>query len=138
MNQRQRTRTIQEMRQEQFDVLVATDVAARGIDIQTISHVINFDLPRSTEDYVHRIGRTGRAGATGIAMSFASYKDMSIVRQIEKFTGQRLNQHQIPGMEPKPEKPSFENKGPDAKRSRPMFRKGKPNQYQAKPRQWHP
>lgn len=139
MNQRQRTRTIQEMRHEQFDILVATDVAARGIDIQTISHVINFDLPRCTEDYVHRIGRTGRAGASGIAMSFASPKDMSIVRQIEKFTGQRLNQHQIPGMEPKVEKAPFENANPDFKRRKPSFQnKGKPNQYKAKPRQWYP
>ncbi len=139
MNQRQRTRTIQEMRHEQFDILVATDVAARGIDIQTITHVINFDLPRCTEDYVHRIGRTGRAGASGVAMSFASPKDMSIVRQIEKFTGQRLNPHQIPGMEPKVEKAPFENAKPDFKRRRPPFQnKGKPNQYKAKPRQWYP
>ena len=99
MNQRQRTRTIHELRREEFHILVATDVAARGIDIQTISHVINFDLPRNTEDYVHRIGRTGRAGASGIALSFAASRDMSIVRQIEKFTGQRMVPHQIPGME---------------------------------------
>lgn len=140
MNQRQRTRTLKEMRQESFDILVATDVAARGIDIQTISHVINFDLPRNTEDYVHRIGRTGRAGASGIALSFASSKDMSIVRQIEKYTGQRMNPHQIPGMEPK-----FENAAPSA--TKPEFRKkkpgvfhkkGKPNQFKAKPRKWYP
>ena len=99
MNQRQRTRTIHELRREEFHILVATDVAARGIDIQTISHVINFDLPRNTEDYVHRIGRTGRAGASGIALSFAASRDMSIVRQIEKFTGQKMVPHQIPGME---------------------------------------
>jgi len=138
MNQRQRTRTLKEMRQEQFDILVATDVAARGIDIQTISHVINFDLPRSTEDYVHRIGRTGRAGASGIAMSFASSKDMSIVRQIEKFTGQRMEAHQIPGMEPKTERTSSsaEPKRDFDKRS--LHKKGKPNQYKAKPRRWYP
>jgi superfamily II DNA/RNA helicase len=138
MNQRQRTRTIKEMRQEQFDILVATDVAARGIDIQTITHVINFDLPRSTEDYVHRIGRTGRAGASGVAMSFASYKDMSIVRQIEKFTGQRMDPHQILGMEPKIEKPfSLRENKLDFKREK-KDKKGKPNQYKAKPRRWYP
>jgi superfamily II DNA/RNA helicase len=138
MNQRQRTRTIKEMRQEQFDILVATDVAARGIDIQTITHVINFDLPRNTEDYVHRIGRTGRAGASGVAMSFASYKDMSIVRQIEKFTGQRMNPHQILGMEPKAEKPfPLREDKPDFKRDK-KDKKGKPNQYKARPRRWYP
>jgi superfamily II DNA/RNA helicase len=139
MNQRQRTRTIKEMRQEQFDILVATDVAARGIDIQTISHVINFDLPRSTEDYVHRIGRTGRAGASGIALSFASFKDMSIVRQIEKFTGQRMNAHQVPGMEPKFDKaPSSIDPRADFRKNKPFNNKAKPNQYKAKPRRWYP
>jgi superfamily II DNA/RNA helicase len=134
MNQRQRTRTIKEMRQAEFDILVATDVAARGIDIQTISHVVNFDLPRNTEDYVHRIGRTGRAGASGIALSFAAARDMSTVRQIEKFTGQRMNSHQVPGFEPRKEEDGFQ---------RPFQRKkgnskGKPNHYKAKPRRWHP
>jgi superfamily II DNA/RNA helicase len=135
MNQRQRTRTIRQMREEEFSILVATDVAARGIDIQTITHVINFDLPRNTEDYVHRIGRTGRAGASGIALSFAASKDMSIVRQIEKFTGQRMNSHQIPGMEPKQEA------GSKAPKSHPSYHKknkGMPNHYKGKPRRWYP
>ncbi len=101
MNQRQRTRTITELRQERIRVLVATDVAARGIDVLTISHVINFDLPRNVEDYVHRIGRTGRAGAKGTALSFAAIRDMQIVRRIEQFTGQKIATTVIPGMEPK-------------------------------------
>jgi superfamily II DNA/RNA helicase len=101
MNQRQRTRTIKRLRTGEIRVLVATDVAARGIDILTISHVINFDLPMSAEDYVHRIGRTGRAGAKGVAMSFASHKDMSVLKQIERFTKHKLQTHVIPGMEPK-------------------------------------
>lgn len=88
MDQRQRTRTVKRLRDGQIRVLVATDVAARGIDISTISHVINFDLPGSGEDYVHRIGRTGRAGATGVAFSFASRRDSQKLREIEKFTGQ--------------------------------------------------
>jgi superfamily II DNA/RNA helicase len=134
MNQRQRTRTIKELRQEQFDILVATDVAARGIDIQTITHVINFDLPRCTEDYVHRIGRTGRAGASGIALSFASPKDMSIVKQIEKFTGRKMDMHQIPGMEPKPERVAAPRR--ETSRKKPHY-KGKPNQYRASPKRWH-
>jgi superfamily II DNA/RNA helicase len=100
MNQRQRTRTITQLRQTEIRILVATDVAARGIDVQTISHVINFDLPISAEDYVHRIGRTGRAGATGIALSFAADKDRQLVRRIEQTTGQRMTPHTIPGIEP--------------------------------------
>ncbi len=106
MNQRQRTRTMERMRQGKFSVLVATDVAARGIDIQTISHVINFDLPGNAEDYVHRIGRTGRAGAKGIAWSFASAKDIRLLKDIEHYTGQRMTAQAIPGLEPKA-KPAF-------------------------------
>jgi len=101
MNQRQRTKTIMRLRSGEIRILVATDVAARGIDIPAISHVINFDLPESEEDYVHRIGRTGRAGATGIALSFATSKEMGFVRQIEKFTHQKMTPHTVPGMEPR-------------------------------------
>ncbi len=101
MNQRQRTRTLEKLRRNQLRILVATDVAARGIDIQSITHVINFDLPNSAEDYVHRIGRTGRAGKNGIALSMASPKDRHLVREIEKFTGQVLPSATIPGLEPK-------------------------------------
>lgn len=101
MKQNQRTRTIRRMRDGEIKFLVATDVAARGIDIQTISHVINFDLPQCAEDYVHRIGRTGRAGANGIALTFAAPNDGYLLREIEKFTGQKITTHTIPGMEPK-------------------------------------
>lgn len=114
MNQRQRTRTLTRLRDGEFPVLVATDVAARGIDILTISHVINFDLPKNAEDYVHRIGRTGRAGAKGIAISFAAYKDMGLVKQIEQFTGYKIMPSTIAGMEPqnKSNKPSYSDKRP--------------------------
>lgn len=101
MNQRQRTRTMSMLRSGKIKVLIATDVAARGIDVQTITHVINFDLPRNVEDYVHRIGRTGRAGAQGVATSFASHKDQEIVGRIEKYTGKKMTPHVIPGLEPK-------------------------------------
>jgi superfamily II DNA/RNA helicase len=101
MNQRQRTRTIKLLRSGEIKILIATDIAARGIDVLTVSHVINFDLPMTAEDYVHRIGRTGRAGAKGVATSFVSNKDISILRSIERFTQQKLQAHTIPGMEPK-------------------------------------
>lgn len=101
MRQQQRTRTITKLRQGKIRILVATDVAARGIDVQTITHVINFDLPMTAEDYVHRIGRTGRAGSSGVALSFAAAKDRHLVAQIERFTGHKLACHTIAGLEPK-------------------------------------
>ncbi|MBM3197374.1 MAG: DEAD/DEAH box helicase [Chlamydiae bacterium] len=84
MKQRQRDRTLKYLRNGEIRILVATDVAARGIDVSTITHVINFDLPKQVEDYVHRIGRTGRAGAEGEAHSFASKRDRAVVTDIEK------------------------------------------------------
>src|SRR5687768_18483000 len=101
MNQRDRTRTLTKLRGGGLRVLVATDVAARGIDVAGITHVINFDLPKFAEDYVHRIGRTGRAGASGIAVSFASGKDGINLKKIERFTGQRIASHVVPGLEPR-------------------------------------
>ncbi|HEY6873814.1 MAG TPA: DEAD/DEAH box helicase [Geobacteraceae bacterium] len=100
MNQRARNRTIEDMRRGRVRLLVATDVAARGLDVTGVSHVINFDLPKFAEDYVHRIGRTGRAGAAGIAVSFASLNDQNYLDKIERFIGQTLPQHVIPGLEP--------------------------------------
>lgn len=101
MNQRQRNRTMAQMRAGKVTILVATDVAARGLDVSTVSHVINFDLPQVAEDYVHRIGRTGRAGANGVAYSFVSGRDMHLLRAIEQFTGHRVTPETIPGLEPK-------------------------------------
>lgn len=100
MNQRERTRTISRLKEGSIKFLVATDVAARGLDVQTITHVINFDMPNNVEDYVHRIGRTGRAGRLGVALSLAAPGDRGRVREIEKFTGQKIEMHTIPGMEP--------------------------------------
>jgi superfamily II DNA/RNA helicase len=100
MNQNARNRTITNMRRGRIRLLVATDVAARGLDVSGISHVINFDLPKLAEDYVHRIGRTGRAGASGVAISFASLNEASYLDRIQRFIGQSLPQHVIPGLEP--------------------------------------
>ena len=101
MNQRDRTRTLTKLRHGKLRVLVATDVAARGINVVGITHVINFDLPKFAEDYVHRIGRTGRAGASGIAVSFASGKDGINLKKIERFTGHQIASHVVPGLEPR-------------------------------------
>ncbi len=85
MNQQQRTRTMKKIRNGDIKVIVATDVMSRGIDIPEVSHVINFDLPKTLDDYVHRIGRTGRAGAKGKAFSFASSRDYQMLDEVERF-----------------------------------------------------
>lgn len=100
MTQHARNRTMLNMRQGKIRLLVATDVAARGLDIAGISHVINFDLPRLAEDYVNRIGRTGRNGESGIAISFASHGELGYLDRIERYLGRALTMHVIPGLEP--------------------------------------
>jgi len=100
MSQNARNRTIMNMRRGKIRLLVATDVAARGLDVTGITHVINYDLPKNAEDYVHRIGRTGRAGATGIAISFASSREIDALRSIERYIGQQIPRHVIKGLEP--------------------------------------
>lgn len=118
MNQRQRTRTIEKLRRGNLRILVATDVAARGIDILTITHVVNFDLPNCAEDYVHRIGRTGRAGNKGVAIAFASAKDRHVVKEIERYTGFHMVPTVVPGLEPKFKPfPSSNNRPNNNKRS---------------------
>jgi superfamily II DNA/RNA helicase len=114
MKQGARTRTLTALRRGGLRVLVATDVAARGIDVQGITHVINYDLPRQAEDYVHRIGRTGRAGRDGIAISFANVREQFQVKVIERFTAQNIPVHTIEGLEPKQKiesKPARANRG---------------------------
>ena len=85
-----RQKALEQFRCGQARVLVATDIAARGIDVTGISHVINFDLPAQPEDYVHRIGRTARAGASGVAISFCDAAQQGTLRAIERMTGIRL------------------------------------------------
>ncbi|KAJ1683999.1 hypothetical protein LUZ63_020739 [Rhynchospora breviuscula] len=88
--QQQRERTVEALRSGALDVLVATDVAARGLDVERVSHVINFDIPTDTEAYVHRIGRTGRAGRSGDAISFVTPREKHLLRAIEKATKQTI------------------------------------------------
>ncbi len=116
MNQRQRTHTLTALRRGGVRTLVATDVAARGIDVPGLTHVINFDLPRQAEDYLHRIGRTGRAGATGVAVSLAHHAERGTVRSIERFTGAPIATEVIPGLEPRARAP---HDGDARKRSAP-------------------
>ena len=101
MHQGARNRTLTALRRGQLRVLVATDVAARGIDVPDITHVVNFDLPKQAEDYVHRIGRTGRAGRSGIAINLVNHNDTFQWRRIERFVDRRIDASVVEGLEPK-------------------------------------
>lgn len=93
-SQNARTRTLEQFRSDRVQVLVATDLAARGIDVDGVTHVINFDLPQEPENYVHRIGRTGRAGASGIAYTLCDASERGKLREIERLIKQSLNVHE--------------------------------------------
>jgi len=95
----QRERTIEQLRKSKLDILVATDVAARGLDVQRISHVVNHDIPTDTESYVHRIGRTGRAGRSGVAISFVTPREGHLLRAIEKTNRTKLQEMRLPTVE---------------------------------------
>ncbi|MDE2078496.1 MAG: DEAD/DEAH box helicase [Burkholderiales bacterium] len=117
MPQGRRNRVLQALRSRQLRVLVATDVAARGIDVPTITHVINYGMPMKPEDYVHRIGRTGRAGRSGLAVTLAERRDIPMLRRIERFTTHRIPETVVEGLEPKM-KLQAERGGP--RRDKPM------------------
>jgi ATP-dependent RNA helicase DeaD len=99
VQQTQRERTVNQLKSGKLDILVATDVAARGLDVEQISHVVNYDIPTDTESYVHRIGRTGRAGRSGDAISFVTPRERYLLKHIEKATRQPLTQMQLPTAE---------------------------------------
>jgi len=101
-SQSARTKALSEFKDASLQVLVATDIAARGIDIDQLPHVVNYDLPNIPEDYVHRIGRTGRAGATGEAVSLVCVDEFQMLKDIEKLIKQTLPKEIIPGFEPDP------------------------------------
>jgi ATP-dependent RNA helicase RhlE len=101
-SQTARTKALAEFKDGSLQVLVATDIAARGIDIDQLPHVVNYDLPNIPEDYVHRIGRTGRAGATGEAVSLVCVDEHEMLKDIEKLIKQSLPRHVVPGFEPDP------------------------------------
>ena len=97
--QQQREKTVSALKKGQLDILVATDVAARGLDVERISHVINYDIPHDVEAYVHRVGRTGRAGREGDAILFASNRERRLLRAIEKSTGKNIEKMELPTAE---------------------------------------
>ena len=99
MNQQQRERTVEQLKNNKLDIVIATDVAARGLDVARISHVINYDVPYDVEGYIHRIGRTGRAGRTGDAILFVSPREMRMLRSIERATNQAIEPMQPPTRE---------------------------------------
>ena len=99
IQQQQREKTIQQLKDGRLDVLVATDVAARGLDVERISHVLNYDIPYDTESYVHRIGRTGRAGRSGEAILFVTPREKGMLRSIERATRQPIEEMKLPSVE---------------------------------------
>ena len=99
MSQSQREKTIRQLKEGRIDILVATDVAARGLDVERISHVVNYDIPYDSEAYVHRIGRTGRAGRSGHAVLFVTPREQHLLRSIERTTGQRISRIALPSPE---------------------------------------
>ncbi|NCW46301.1 MAG: DEAD/DEAH box helicase, partial [Gemmatimonadaceae bacterium] len=96
LSQDQRDRVMQKFRAKKVDLLIATDVAARGLDVKHVSHVVNFDVPADAETYVHRIGRTGRAGREGVAITLAEPRESRLLRNIERQTSQKIDMAQVP------------------------------------------
>jgi ATP-dependent RNA helicase RhlE len=99
-SQPQRTRTLDEFKRGNLRVLVATDIAARGLDIEQLPHVVNYDLPHVPEDYVHRIGRTGRAGSTGDAVALVSHEERALLTAIERVLKRPVERRMVAGFEP--------------------------------------
>ncbi len=99
MNQQARERAVDQLKCGKLDILIATDVAARGLDVERIGHVVNYDIPYDTEAYVHRIGRTGRAGRTGMAILFVTHREMRMLRTIERATNSRISPMKVPSPE---------------------------------------
>ena len=101
-SQSARTKALADFKAGKLTALIATDIAARGIDIDQLPHVVNYDLPNVPEDYVHRIGRTGRAGSNGVAVSLVCVDEHQMLRDIERLIKQNVPQEVIPGFEPDP------------------------------------
>jgi ATP-dependent RNA helicase RhlE len=118
MSQNKRQEAINGFRNGKYDILVATDIAARGIDVSDISHVVNFDMPDTVDAYTHRIGRTGRVQRSGQAFTFMASGDESMVREIEKVLGQRIERRRLPGFNYGSHTPESRPLGKNSKRGR--------------------
>lgn len=125
MRQFMRMKQIKKLRDGKAKILVATDVAARGLDVPSISHVINYGIPMKNEDYVHRIGRTGRAGNKGHAITVSTHKDRRKVFELQRFLEQEIDVCEVEGLEPKPYQPRRDKKRPNSRR------RGKPRPRQS-------
>ncbi len=110
MPQDKRNKAIERFKSGEIKVLVATDVAARGLDIDDISHVINFDMPRKVDIHIHRIGRTGRAGSKGTAISLVEAHDMTVVGKIERYQNERIQRRVIDELRPQNKEARVANK----------------------------
>ena len=135
-SQSQRQRALAGLKKGEFNILVATDVAARGIDIDSVSHVINFDTPNQAEDYIHRIGRTGRAEATGEAITFVDRSEENYLRDIERHTGKRIARKEYDGFEHRAEdRGAREHTAPqNGQSSRRRSTSGRPNHHKSRRR----
>jgi ATP-dependent RNA helicase RhlE len=138
--QNHRTRTLKRFKDNELRVLVATDIAGRGLDIEALPHVVNYDLPHVAEDYVHRIGRTGRAGAEGEAVSLVSHDERPLMAAIERLMNRKVEERTIPGFEPgtRSQTPT-ENRGqsPNSPRPHQQPRHRQPQQRHTQPKR-HP
>lgn len=114
MPQDRRNNAIARFRDGSVNILLATDVAARGIDIPDVSHVINFDMPRTADVYLHRIGRTARAGKKGNAISLVEAHDQPMIERVARYIKEEIKERYIEGMRPKHKKPVFKKKKPSA------------------------
>ena len=135
-SQSQRTKALAGFKQNKIQVLVATDIASRGIDIDQLSHVVNFDLPNVSEDYVHRIGRTGRAGASGIAVSLVSADEIKQLQDIEKLIKFKIEREEVEGFEPEHNVPESIKTKSTNNRSRPNNNRSNNNNTSNKKSPW--
>jgi superfamily II DNA/RNA helicase len=115
MDQSDRIAEFERFKRDEINILIASDVAARGLDVKGVSHVINFDVPWQPDDYIHRIGRTGRAGATGTAITLATREDNEAVGAIEKLTGTKISRAETS----EPQTAPVEAKRPEKRAERP-------------------
>ncbi|HVU29932.1 MAG TPA: DEAD/DEAH box helicase [Sphingomicrobium sp.] len=135
MDQSERIAEFDRFKNDEINILVASDVAARGLDVKGVSHVFNFDVPWQPDDYVHRIGRTGRAGAKGIAITLATKADSELVERIEKLTGQKISRTGAPAKTLREDKAPREDRAP---REQKAPREEKPEPRRSPPKQEQP